>query len=714
MGRDPAWDVLFEPVRLGPKTLKNRFYQVPHCLGAGSEKPGMQAALREVKAEGGWAAICTEACSVHPECDSTLVVSARLWDEGDVRNLARTCEAAHRWGALAGVELGYSGANATGFESRAVPRAPSQIAGLAEIPTVPLAMNIEEIEELQEFFVLAALRARDAGFDIVYVYGGSDEAPAQFLLLRYNKRTDAYGGSFENRARFWLETLAKVRGAVGETCAIATRISIDRGSGYISVEEACAFVELADHLVDLWDVKMGSLPEWGWDAGPSRFFPENYQARWLREIKAHTTKPVVGTGRFTSPDTMAEVIRSGQLDLIGAARPSIADPFLPRKIEEGRVDDIRECIGCNVCSARHIVGGQLVCTQNATAGEEYRRGWHPERFARASNGANDVLIIGAGPAGLECARVLGERGLRRVHIVDAQHDMGGAMRWIQRLPGLAEWGRVVDYRRSQIAKLANVEFLPAMELGADGVLGYGADIVVVATGSFWSTEGLNGQTSAPIPGADAGLAHVATPEQIMVGGKPIGDPALVFDCDGYFMGVSLAEELAREGRRVFCVTPFAQVAPFMHATGEIMEMLRLLRKLGVSTITSRMLHRVEPGQATCVDSFLGDDPLAIEAESIILVTQRLSNDGLFRELRSRRDELEREGVRALLRIGDCVAPRLLADAIFDGHRLGREIDSPDPSRALPFIRERRIVGEVTDELYDGQRPPGPSLAGRMA
>ncbi len=703
MGRDPAWDILFEPLRIGPKTLKNRFYQVPHCNGAGSERPGMQAALREVKAEGGWAAVCTEECSVHPECDSTLLVSARLWDDGDVRNLARTCEAAHRHGALAGVELGYMGAHATGFETRAVPRAPSQIAGSGSFGTTPLEMSQDEIAELLGFFVAAARRARDAGFDIVYVYGGSDEAPAQFLLPRYNRRTDEYGGAFENRARFWVECLQKVRDAVGADCAIATRISVDRGEGYLGLDEACAFVELADPLVDLWDVKMGSLPDWGWDAGPSRFYPENYQADWLREMKRHATKPVVGTGRFTTPDVMVNVIRSGQLDLIGAARPSIADPFLPRKIEEGRADEIRECIGCNVCSARHIVGSQLVCTQNASAGEEYRRGWHPERFERARNADLEVLVIGAGPAGMECALVLGRRGMRRVHLVDAAAEPGGILRWIPELPGLREWARVVDYRVAQLARLHNVELIPATCLEAGDVADYGADLVVVATGAAWATDGLNGHTMRPIPGADAALPHVLTPDQIMVGGKPVAETALVYDCDGYFMGVSLAEKLAREGVRITYVTPHARVAPFMHETGEAPDMLRLLRGLGVALVPSRIVERIEPGRVTSVDSFFGDDPVTHEVGSVVLVTQRVSSDGLFRQLR-------RSGVGALYRIGDCVAPRLLADAIFDGHRLAREIDSPDPACPLPFVRERRLVGNATDADYDLAPRPLSTLA----
>ena len=238
---------------------------------------------------------------------------------------------------------------------------------------------------------------------------------------------------------------------------------------------------------------------------------------------------------------MVEVIRSGQFDIIGAARPSISDPFLPKKIEEGRLDDIRECIGCNVCVSRWEIGGPpLICTQNATTGEEYRRGWHPERFTRARNADKDVLVVGAGAAGMECARVLGERGMRRVHLVEASPDIGGYVGWVAELPSLGEWARVVNYRRIQLDKLKNVAVLTGMRLDAQGVKEYGAEIVVVATGARWAADGLSGATHAPVPGADAGLPHVATPEQVMIEGKEIGDRALVYDCEGYFMGVGLA------------------------------------------------------------------------------------------------------------------------------------------------------------------------------
>ena len=176
---------------------------------------------------------------------------------------------------------------------------------------------------------------------------------------------------------------------------------------------------------------------------------------------------------------MVDAINSGKLDIIATCRPSISDPFLPQKIDEGRLDDIRECIGCNICISRWEIGGPpLICTQNATAGEEYRRGWHPEKFEPARNADNDVLVVGAGPAGMECAMILGKRGMRRVHLVEAEDDMGGIMRWIPQLPGLGEWARVVNYRKIQIDKLKNVEFVPKTTLDAEGIKSYGAEIVV--------------------------------------------------------------------------------------------------------------------------------------------------------------------------------------------------------------------------------------------
>jgi dimethylamine/trimethylamine dehydrogenase len=215
-GRDPRHDVLFEPLRIGPKTLRNRFYQVPHCTGFGTRKPYSQAAHRAIKAEGGWAAVCTEYAAVSEDSDETPAVSVNLWDDEDARSLALMCEQAHEHGALAGIELHHSGGHAPCGESRRPALGPSQLASDFEPFNVPKAMERTDIRRVQAAWVRAAQRARDVGFDIVYVYGAHAYLPVQFLSPFYNHRTDEYGGSFENRARFWLELLEQVREAVGE------------------------------------------------------------------------------------------------------------------------------------------------------------------------------------------------------------------------------------------------------------------------------------------------------------------------------------------------------------------------------------------------------------------------------------------------------------------------------------------------------------------
>ena len=481
MARDPKHDILFEPIKIGPKTMKNRFYQVPHCNGFGSEKPFSQAYFRALKAEGGFAGVATEYCSISPESDDTHRMSARIWDDGDIKNLSLMCDMLHERDALAACELWYGGPHAPNMESRCVARGPSQIPSDFEFLTYAIEADKDDIRYLQNLYVEAAKRARTAGFDIVYVYGSHSYLPQQFLTPFYNHRTDEYGGSFENRARFWRETIEMVKEAVGDDCAICVRMSTDMFLGEAGTQlkrDCLPFVELVDHLVDVWDINLSGIAEWGEDATPSRFYPQGRALPWQAAVKAISKKPVLGVGRWTNPDMMADAIREGKLDIIATCRPSTSDPFLPQKIDEGRLDDIRECIGCNVCISRWEIGGPpLICTQNATAGEEYRRGWHPERFTKAANADNDVLVVGAGPAGMECAMILGKRGMRRVHLVEAQDDMGGTMRWIPQLPGLGEWARIVNYRKIQIDKLKNVEFIPNMRLSAKDVAEYGAEIV---------------------------------------------------------------------------------------------------------------------------------------------------------------------------------------------------------------------------------------------
>jgi dimethylamine/trimethylamine dehydrogenase len=687
MSRDPRHDVLFEPIQIGPKTMRNRFYQSPHCTSFGAEVPSAHAYLRGMKAEGGWAVVNTEFCSVHPSSDSRPLISSRLWDEDDARNLAPMAEMAHEHDSLAGVELWHGGGLAGNLETRIASGGATQA---TELGVGGYQLDKAGIRRIQGYYVEAAKRARDVGFDVINVHGAEGGAiTSHFLMAKSNDRGDEYGGSLENRARFWVETLEQVREAVGEDCAVTARLCIDTYNdsplGIRAREEAHGFIELADHLVDFWDLQAGgwSAAEWaGDDAKASRFVAEYSDREYLEAVRGATKKPIAAVGRFTNPDTMADAIRSGTIDIIAAARPSIADPFLPKKIEEGRYEDIRECIGCNICASRFPQSAPIICTQNATVGEEFRRGWHPERFEPAANGEKTVLVLGAGPAGMECTRVLGERGMSAVHLVDEGEEIGGSMRRIAAYPNLGEWARVVQYRQIQLGKLGNVELIPKTRLDAEGVLGYGAEIVILATGSAWSdgSDGLN-----PIAGAE--LDCVYTPEQVAAAkGAIAGDRVLVYDVDSYFTGVAMAELLRAAGKEVTVVTPSPNLAQFMFFTGEGFRVNRQLRGAGVTVVTEHLLTEVSAGSARGQNVW-SPEPVEWDADAVVLVTERRPRDELYGELVANPERLAAEEIEAVHRIGDCVAPRLIAEAVFDGHRLAREIDSPDPAMPLPFQRE---------------------------
>lgn len=684
----PEHAVLFEPIKVGPKVLRNRFYQVPHGPGYGSSKPLTRARYAATQAQGGWAVVSTGICAISPDADISPVRTERLWDDEDISRLATMTDGVHEFGALAAVELGHGGADASSREPRWPLIGPSQLASDAHAMRVPKHMELADIRRVQHDWVSAARRARTAGFDVVYVYGGHTHLPTQFLSRFYNHRTDEYGGDLANRARFWIEILELVREAVGDDLAIAVRMGITpEGPVGVGIDEALEFVGLADHLVDLWDVQVGTMATWSRDSGPSRFIPQGSQLDWTSQVQAATTTPVVGVGRMTNPDEMARIIRTGALSLIGAARPSIADPFLPNKIAAGRIDDIRECIGCNICIATTNVG-HMSCTQNPTIGEEYRRGWHPEFVPRTDEPEKAVLVVGAGPSGMECAITLGKRGFEYVHLVDGAQQLGGALRWMCRLPGLGEWARVWEWRETQLRDLRNVSVATGTSLSVDDVLDYGAEIVVVATGSRWAGDGLNHLTHASIPGCDARLPNILTPEQIMIEGKrPSGRRVAVYDSEGYFVATALAELMAAEGYDVHFITPFEVVAPFSEETLESSYVRKRLHDCGVTVHRESTLVSVDEGNLT-IEGVAG--AVVVAADSVVLVTQRIADEGLYRELVDDPERLQNSGIRSVYRIGDCVTPRLIADAVFDGARMGREIDGPDPTVPRPFLREELI------------------------
>ncbi|MGV8985854.1 MAG: FAD-dependent oxidoreductase [Cypionkella sp.] len=657
---DPAHAILFEPVKIGPVTAPNRFYQTPHATGFGWQRPQAGAALRGVKAEGGWGVVCTEYCSIHPTSDDSPHAFLTLWDDGDIAPLAATAEAIHAHSALAGIELWHGGAHASNRMTRLPAVAPMVQPAMFHLPATARAMDLSDIRDFRRWQREAAQRAKRAGFDIVYVYAGHDYLPFQFLSRRSNDRGDAYGGTLENRVRLLREMIEETRDAVGDTCAVAIRLAVDElhGAQGITCEgEGRDVVALLADLPDLWDVNVaGAL---GNDSKSARFSQEGFQEDYIRFVKGLTGKPVVSVGRFTSPDRMVSQIRRGVQDFIGAARPSIADPFLPTKIREGRADEIRECIGCNICRAANNEAVALRCTQNPTMGEEWRKGWHPERIAPYAK-AEKVLVVGAGPAGLEAALTLGRRGLE-VAVADAGRKPGGRINRESTLPGLATWGRVRDWRLTMIAKLPNVTLYPESPMTAEDILGFGADHVVLATGSKWRRDGVGvyGMGSH-----DFGPA--LTPDDVFAGAAVTG-AVVIYDDEHYFMGGALAERLAGQGHDVTLVTSASIASAWTVYTDEQPFVQARLIESGVKLVLSRMTIGWQDGILQTDCAFTGREGW-VACDTLILVTGRLPDDGLYAALQGK--------VGSLSRVGDCLAPSSMADAIYSAHSYARELGEP--------------------------------------
>jgi dimethylamine/trimethylamine dehydrogenase len=689
----PKYLVLFDPVEIGPVTAPNRFYQVPHASGMTEANPRVRAAFRATKAEGGWGVVSTGAVSTHPSCDDSPLPFGRLWDDNDIRAHALMTDAVHEHGALAAVEIWHGGGSVMNRTSRIAPYSPSGIPWAATHVGFmgnhrPRAMSRQDIRDIVRWQATAARRARQAGFDIVYVYAGMGYLGYQFLLEEYNQREDEYGGSVANRARFVKELLEATKEAVGKDCGVALRISLEEMRGRPSEHyesQGHEVVSLLADLPDLWDVKMDSSPT---DCGASRFRPEAAHESTIDFVKKVTNKPVVGVGRFTSPDTMASQVTRGVLDLIGGARPSIADPFLPNKIREGREDDIRECIGCNICISSWHDGVPVRCTQNPTAGEEWRRGWHPERFPPA--GSEDaVLIVGAGPAGLEAGFSAARRGYQ-VTIADAREELGGRLLFETRLPGLNTWGRVADYRLNALRQMENVSLYPGSEMGADDLLAMEHAHIVIATGARW-TRHLYSSLEIPVGRLDQ--PNVFTPDDLASGSMPEG-PVLVFDFDNYYLGGLIAEHLADQGLRVHYATPAGHASAWTIMTNELPFVHQALADRDVEVITLALLKGFDGAEARLANIFTGR-PTALPVQSVVIVGHRQPRDEIYHELMAREDEFADAGIKSVHRIGDALAPGAIVHAVHSGHLYAMNLDSETPDT---YLRDVPIA----------EHPPGPA------
>ena len=680
------YKILFEPIKLGPVTAPNRFYQVPHCSGMGHVRPKAEAAMRGTKAEGGWGVISTQETEIHPSSDLSPYAEGRLWDERDIPALRLMTEAVHNHGALAAIELAHNGNHATNKLTRAPSFAPSDISIDMIQPKQARAMDKADIKEFQRWHRIAARHAKEAGFDIVYVYAGHHMTiPHHFLLPQMNDRSDEYGGSLENRTRLIRELLEETKEEVGDSCAVALRFAVDELKGVDGMqaqEEGRGVVELLAELPDLWDV---NISDWSNDSATSRFEPnEGYQTRYIEFVKQVTSKPVVAVGRFTSPDHMVSLVKRGIVDFIGAARPSIADPFLPEKIKNGQIEQIRECIGCNICVSSDNLGVPIRCTQNPTQGEEWRRGWHPEKIMPA-HAAEQVLIIGGGPSGLECAAQLAKRGYE-VTLAEASEQLGGRVVGEASLCGLTAWKRVADHRIYDLQRRANAQIFLQSPMDADAVSELNIGHVFIATGTKWRRDGVGRSHRKAIP-VD-GSVEILTPEDIMSGAPLPAGRILIFDDDQIYLGGVLAHHLADAGRQVLLATPASVVSPWCDNTLEQERIQASLIAAKVDLQLTQTLTRIEGSKANLACVY-GGETLDHEVGGVVMVSERRRETSLFEALKQRRQSGGLD-IETLELIGDAASPGLIADAVYSGHLAARSLGE-DPKVIEQALFEREII-----------------------
>lgn len=655
------YQILFESVAIGPVVAPNRFFASPHATGHGWTQPMGAIALRAMKAEGGWGTVATQMTEIGPDTDMANHPMERIWDDGDIPRHVRQVEAIKQHGSLAAIELAHGGMRARNITTGQPVIGPSHFPVLRpEVPVQARAMAKRDIQAFRSAHRAAAVRAKKAGYDILYVYAAHDlSLLSHFLSPVLNQRSDEYGGAFINRVRLLREVLEDTLEVAAGECAVALRFSVaepGKPGGLSHEAEGRDVVEVLAELPDLWDVNISGWPN---DSQTARFSEEGYQLPFTDFVKTMTTKPVVGVGRFTSPDKMVSLIKQGRLDLIGAARPSIADPFLPTKIREGRIDEIRECIGCNICVSMDAYGLPLRCTQNPTVSEEWRREWHPETIALTKQRQHH-LVIGSGPAGLECATTLLKAG-HKVTIAEARDEPGGRVTLESRLPGLASWSRVRDYRLQQINQSASAELFLLSTMNAQDIVEFNADTVIIATGAYWRDDGVG---SSRFTALSEPRGVVFTPTDIMTGKVNDLKPStfVVYDDDHFYMASVLAEKLCKLGHKPIYITPQASVATWTDLTldqGRIIERFKEL-KIDVYVNTKHIgALRFENG--------LTDEAFEVDDAQLVLVGMRLPCDNLYTELK------EQNLIKSLYLAGDAIAPGTLQSAVLSGHTVARSI-----------------------------------------
>ena len=670
---------LFSPLRIGSVTVRNRIVVPPHGVVF---PPGQGSAVDRTidyhveRAKGG-AGLLVMSNYVVPEPWRQAMNWSGIMPPGDLGGMnvcndpavvpayARLAASVHDEGALIFSQLNAGGRQDGGPGSIAA-RVPLWAPSALPCPktlAIPKEMETDDIAAFVAAYVEGARTMREAGFDGVELFAAQGYLLSEFLSPHVNQRTDRYGGSLENRMRFMVETLEAVRSEHGAGFVLGVRMNGEDGApGGLTIDDSQETARrLADAgLVDYLNISGLSYLDWpGWIADLNAP-PAMFAGAAQRIKEAVPDLPVCVVGRIGDPALAENLLAKGQADLIGMARALISDPELPDKARRGDLNDIRRCTyGNQSCIMGLMQGRGMGCVQNPAVGHEAVLG---SGTLKPAVPPRRIIVVGGGPAGMAAARVAAERG-HQVTLYERDEELGGQNRMTARIAsrkGYAETTRWLAHRLGRAG--VNVQLGHAVT--AADIRDAGTDAVVVATGSTPRRTGYSSHRPhiAALPGVEQ--AHVFTVWDVFYNEAAIGEHVVLIDEDPHFAGIFTAEHLADLGRRVDVVTPGVHAGRTLEI-GFVPHLYRSIMPKGVSVAPDTFVTSIEADAVMCESRYTAEVSRINDVDTVVLAMGNEVQNSLYRELKGRVPELHT--------VGDCVAPRNLADAIFDGERVGRLI-----------------------------------------
>ncbi len=652
------YQYLFTPIRIGQTVIPNRIVFAAHLTNLSEDNlPGPRLlSYYTERAKGGSGLIITEEQSVHPS-DWAYQKLTHGFDPRVIPCYRKLTRSVHDHDTRIFAQINHNGMQASSIYSR------RPVVGPSPLPD-PIHREMckevepEEIAEIVRGYVLVARHVREGGFDGIELQSSHSSLMRQFFSPYYNRRSDTYGGSLENRMRFTLEVIQAIRAEIGRDFTMGIRLCGDElipaGLTLDDVREIAQRLEATEQL-DFINTSIGEFHNLYMVEG-SMHTPPGYQLFVSAGIREVVKLPVFCTGRIKDPVQAERILREGLADMVDVVRGQICDPTFTNKAHEGRSEAIRLCISCNqYCIGRMGLNLSLGCIQTPATGNEQR---FPTLtpMLKTTPKRPTLVIVGGGPAGMQAAKVAAQRGFR-VKLYEKQHELGGQINLLVRVPNRVEFGDASRNLQREITE-AGVEVHLDVEVTAESIEREQADAVIIATGSRPQLP--------PIPGAD--LPHVATVWQIVQGEKSAlpGEKVLVLDQLGFHQATSTAEYLAEKGCQVEIVTPQFYVGGDLGVTLDIELWYRRVLAKGMKLTANHFMAALGPNSATLMNNYTGQTLQIDNLALVVLATPQAANDTLYHQLVGK--------VQHLQRIGDCLAPRRVEHAILDGERAARALE----------------------------------------